>query len=236
MRKCYDYIISIGLNCEIRYQLRKKFGAIESSLLEWAAIYPQHLIDVLKNPNLIFSEQIEELPKFNMWKCCLTNMTFHGKKLVNELLDQDGNRDEEKVAIEKQDTICRIKYLSNKFIKIANSEFSKLYVLGIHPDFCKYKNEELLTFVQNVSETICKIAKNASLLIIVSQEDFNTINILDNDKNLFIRQVKHFAPYNKSTSPEYVDLESGDKIFSEFVLKEQKVDNKIYKFEKECAI
>ena len=154
MRKCYDYIISIGLNCEIRYQLRKKFGAIESSLLEWAAIYPQHLIDVLKNPNLIFSEQIEEL----------------------------------------------------------------------------------LTFVQNVSETICKIAKNASLLIIVSQDDFNTINILDNDKNLFIRQVKHFSPYNKATSPEYVDLESGDKIFSEFVLKEQKVDNKIYKFEKECAI
>lgn len=58
--RTYNYLISIGMNCEVRYQLKQKYGAFDSSLLEWAVVPPQHLIEVLENPHLIFSGEIEE--------------------------------------------------------------------------------------------------------------------------------------------------------------------------------
>ncbi len=235
MSRIYDHLISIGMNCEIRYQLRQKYGAIDSSLLEWAVVPPTHLVEVLKNPNLIFSGEIEEYRKWNMWHCKATDIVFHGKKTVQELLGEDGNPDETKIAQEKKDTISRIKYLSDKFINIAQSEESKLYILGVHPDFCKYKEEELRTFVQRVSDTIQEVAKNASLLVITLEENKNALNGLDDDNNLFIRYINHFAPYNQATNPEYVDLQRGSELLSEFKPKDIKQDTKIYKFEKEEA-
>lgn len=208
--RTYNYLISIGMNCEVRYQLKQKYGAFDSSLLEWAVVPPQHLIEVLENPHLIFSGEIEEKRAYNMWRCKVTDITFHGKKTVNELLGSDGKPDEMKISQEKEDTISRIKYLSDKFINVAQSEESKLYILGIHPDFCKYKGQELRTLIQKVSDTIQKVAKNASLLIITLAENVEALKDLNNDKNLFIRTINHFAPYNQATNPEYVDLQRGE--------------------------
>ena len=207
--RIYDHLISIGMNCETRYQLKQKYGAFDSSLLEWAVVPPQHLVEVLKNPHLIFSGEIEERRSTNMWHCKVTDITFHGKKMPNELLGSDGKPDETKIAQEKEDTVSRIKYLSDKFIKITHSKETKLYILGIHPDFCKYKNEELRIFIQRISETIQKIAINASLLVITLAENIKILKELDNNTNLFIRSIDSFAPYNQATNPSYVDLVGG---------------------------
>lgn len=229
----YDHLISIGMNCEIRYQLKQKFGAIDSSLLEWAVVPPTHLVEVLKNPHLIFSGEIEEKRAYNMWHCKVTDITFHGKKTVNELLGSDGKPDEAKIAQEKEDTIARIGYLTDKFLNVAHSEDSKLYILGIHPDFCKYKGKELRAFIQNVSDAIQNVAKNASLLVISLAENVESLKDLNNDKNLFIRPIHYFAPYNQATNPEYVDLQRGKELLSEFKPKNVKEDTKVYKFEKD---
>ena len=141
-----------------------------------------------------------------MWHCKTTDITFHGKKTANELLGSDGKPDEIKIAQEKEETISRIKYLIDKFIKIAHSEETKLYILGVHPYFCKYKNEELRTFIQRVFEAIQTNAVNASLLVITLAENIEVLKGLDNANNLFIRPINHFAPFNSATNPEYVDL------------------------------
>lgn len=229
----YDHIISIGMNCEVRYQLKQKYGAFDSSLLEWAVVPPQHLTEILENPHLIFSGEIEEKRAYNMWHCKVTDITFHGKKTVNELLGLDGKPDEAKIAQEKEDTVARIKYLTDKFINVARSEDSKLYILGVHPDFCQYKGQELRAFIQKVSDTIQKVAQNASLLIITLAKNVESLKDLNNDKNLFIRTINHFAPYNQATSPEYVDLQRGGELFDEFKPRVISMDSKIYKFEKE---
>lgn len=231
--RVYDHLISIGMNCEIRYQLKQKYGAFDSSLLEWAVVPPQHLIEVLENPHLIFSGEIEEKRAENMWHCKVTDITFHGKKTVNELLGSDGKPDEAKIAQEKEDSIARIRYLTNKFINVARSEDAKLYILGIHPDFCKYKGKELRAFVRKTSEVIQKTAKNASLLLITLAENVEALKDLNNDKNLFIRAINHFAPYNSATNPEYVDLQWGGTVLSEFKPRALKEDTKTYKFERE---
>lgn len=228
----YDYIISIGMNCEIMYQIKEHIGAVDSSLLSWAAVPAKSLVKVLKNPKLIFSGEIEEWRECNMWHCQVTNITFHGQKAPAELLDTDGKPDETKIELEKQDTISRVKYLIDKFIHVARSKESKLYILGIHPHFCEYKNEELRVFVQKVFQTIQKIANNASLLIIVSKENINVLKNLDNDTNFFVRVIDHFAPFTQATSPQYVDLRGGKVILSEFRPKNIRKDTKVYKFEK----
>lgn len=204
----FTYLISIGMNCETRYQLKQKFGAIDSSLLEWAVVPPNHLVEVLKNPHLIFSGEIEENRAYNMWHCNVTDITFHGKKTIQELLREDGKPDEEKIAQEKEDVISRTKYLVDKFIRIAHSEETKLYILGIHPDFCKYTQKELRVFIQNISKTIQKIAVNASLLVITLAANRKFLKDLDNDNNIFIRTVNHFSPYNQATNLALIDLES----------------------------
>ena len=219
------------MNCEIRYQLKEKWGFIDSSLLEWAAVRPEHLIEVLKDPRIVFSGEIKEDRDVNMWRCEITGIKFHGKKKPHQLLDADGKADETKIAEEKADTVSRIKYQVEKFVKVASSDASKLYILGIHPHFCRYKGEQLKTFVENVYKTLEEIAVNASLLVIVSAENADAVCILDNDKNLFVRTIKNFAPYNSATNPNYANLEEGGKLFSEFSPKIIKEDNKTYKFE-----
>ena len=79
MEKRFDHIISLGLNCEISFILKKKFNFVESSLLSWSYIPISSLNDVLKNPQLIFSEGIEDLTEYNMFKCSKTGIAFHGK-------------------------------------------------------------------------------------------------------------------------------------------------------------
>lgn len=228
----FTHLISIGMNCETRYQLKQKFGAIDSSLLEWAVVPPTHLVEVLKNPHLIFSGEIEEKRAYNMWHCNVTDITFHGKKTIQELLGEDGKPDEEKIAQEKEDVISRTKYLTDKFIRIAHSEETKLYILAIHPDFCKYTQKELRIFIQNISKTIQKIAVNASLLVITLDANRKFLKGLDNDNNIFIRTVNHFSPYDQATNLDLVDLQSWQEILSEFRLKNVRPDMKIYKFEK----
>lgn len=231
----YDHLISIGLNCETRYQLKQKYGAIDSSLLEWAAVSPKYLSSVIRNPNLIFSAEIEEDPNVNMWRCKATNISFHGKSKPKDLLDNNGKRDKIKVAKEKEDTVSRIKYLSKKFITIAQSPDTKLYILGVHPHYYSYdfKKEQFRWWVQTIFNAIQEIAQNASLLVICTAEFANMISDLNNEHNFFVRTYNNWAPHDKATIPEYVDLQRGKELLSEFKPKDVKEDTKVYKFEKE---
>ncbi len=211
MNNAYDYIISLGLNCEVRYQLGKNYGAFDSSLLEWAVSSPESLARIIENPSLVFSGKIEEMRDYNMWRCKVTNTVFHGKSTVGELLRPDGKVDEEKIALEKRDTISRIRHLSDKFTSVARSLDSKLYIVGIHPEFCKYSGSELRAFVKLISSTISRSCNNSSLLVVTIKENLDSIKNLGNETSLFIRAIDHFSPFNRATNPQYADLNGWKK-------------------------
>lgn len=229
--RTYDRLISLGLNCETAYQLCKIFESVESSLFHWASIPAEQLVPVLKNPARIFSHKIIEEPAANMWRCAVTSISFHGTHLPEELLDENGSRDKEKLRFELKETISRIDYLRDKFSITARSGESKLYILGLHPFFSR--NVEPVPFALEVFETVQAIAKNASLLVIAEENLREVLTPLDNDTNFFVRFLDTFAPLDKVTIPHYVDLKHAHEIFSEFVPARLPKKDKLYKFERE---
>lgn len=228
----YDRFISLGLNCETSFILHKRFGSFESSLFQWASVPAEHFLEVLKNLSLVYSGKIIEDPKANMWKCAVTNISFHGKSIPQKLLDEHGNRDKEKIRAELKDTMGRIRYQCEKFQIVAKSAETKLYILGMHPYFCPETKEECLNFIKELFAALQNIANNAALLVI-TEENMRTKEFaaLDNDTNFFIRFIDYFAPSDSAASFEKMDRAGYAKIYEEFhpvkLLKEEKK----YKFE-----
>lgn len=231
----YDRLISLGLNCETSYILYKIYGGAESSLFQWATVPAANFIAVLNNLNLIYSGKIIEDPKSNMWKCAVTNLSFHGVHKPQELLDEHGCRDKEKIRAECKDTMGRIRYQCEKFQVLARSAETKLYILGLYPELSPASNEDRVKFLQELFAALQHMANNASLLVLVEKSmQTDEMAALDNDTNFFIRILDHFAPADKAVSPLHVDLAGSAEILKEFAPKKQQIrKDKQYKFERE---
>ena len=232
--RIYDRFVSLGLNCEISFILYTIYGGVESSLFQWASVPSVNFLEVLNNLSLIYSGKVIENKEVNMWKCAVTSIAFHGKSLPHQLLDEHGKRDSEKVRAELKETIKRIQYLRDKFRIIAQSAETKLYILGLHPNFYSDTKEKAVRFLQEIYTTLQKIAKNASLLVIL-EEKMQTKDIMQLDDNtaFFIRCIDHFAPMLKATSHEEMDLQGYMKIFLEFYPDKLSKNEKKFKFEME---
>ncbi len=230
----YDRLISLGLNCETSFILYKIYGGAESSLFQWATVPAANFIEVLGNLSLIYSGKIIDDPKTNMWKCAVTHINFHGVHTPQELLDEHGKRDSKKVRAELLNTKERIEYQCEKFLVIAKSAETKLYVIGLYPGLCHRTNEGRVKFLQELFAALRRMAKNASLLVFVEKSmQTDEIMALDNDTDFFIRILDHFAPYDKATSALHVDLAGSAKILQEFAPKKQQINkSNLYKFER----
>jgi hypothetical protein len=232
--RVYDRLISLGLNCETSFNLYKFYGGTESSLFQWATVPAANFIEVLENPTLIYSGKIIEDPKTNMWKCAVTHINFHGKSLPCQLLDEHGQRDKEKVRAEIKDTVKRVHYLCDKFRVIAQSAETKLYIIGLHPAFYTDTQENTVHFLQNLYTVLQHTAKNASLLVILEDKMKTPEKMqMDNNATFFIRSIDHFAPAQKATSPEEMDMQGYARIFQEFSPAKFVKKEKKYKFEYE---
>lgn len=232
MEKRFDHIISLGLNCEISFILLKNFNFVESSLLSWSYVPISNLNDVLKNPQLIFSEGIEDLAEHNMFKCSKTGIAFHGKNPPSFYTDKKGNIDQSLLLQEKNDVISRVEYLKQKFIRVGQSSESKLYVLGISHYFTQNLKQSLKDIILNCYETIAQSQQNASLLVLL-EKNIATADLFDlSNIYIYIRTLDYFAPIDKATFEEYVDLKNAFLIFKEFVPTMTHTENKTYKFEK----
>lgn len=233
--RSYDRLISLGLNCETSYILYKIYGGTESSLFQWATVKAANFVEVLNNLDLIYSGKIIEAPEKNMWKCAVTNIYFHGVHTPQELFDEHGNRDKEKIRAELKDTIGRVRYQREKFRILAKSAETKLYILGLYPLHAHPTNAGRTAFLQELFAALQRMAKNASLLVFVEKSmQTDEILALDNDTNFFIRILDHFAPADKAVSPLYVDLAGAAEILKEFAPKKQQIKKaKLYKFERE---
>ena len=121
----YDYIISLGYNCEVTYKFLKYYKFEESSLFNWSFFYSiDDLINALNDFNNIGSG-LWQKPN-PLWECLNTHIRFHGKVSMAKYIANTISAAE--MEDDKQDLISRIKYLKEKFLKIAQSEKRKLYI------------------------------------------------------------------------------------------------------------
>lgn len=224
--KAYDHVISIGLNCETSSHLLRKYGAIESSLFSWGGVFVQpvaddkaySLADIIANPKLVFGGEIQNRINDNDFYCDFTKTAFHGKSFVQQLKDENGQFRAADLLRERDDTIGRINYLSDKFMKVAALPDTKLYVLGIQPHFFPYPETDLYRFITDVFNAILRNTLNGSLLVVVPRSNFSEeIHQLDDNKRLFIRFVNYFTPNEHVNTREYMDLDGWDLILDEFI-------------------
>lgn len=224
--KKYDEIFTLGPNCELAFKIQQCFGSIESYLFNWAVANPHDMLKVLENPTLVFSEKIEEIKETNMWRCSITNLIFHGKSSVQELSDPDVFISRYKRDIEKNEVISRVKYLTDKFQNALQSIEKKLFAIEIRDDFFKFSVTGITSFISNLYNVLSKITNNFDLLCILRKEfDIDEINSVQNG-NIYIRFVNYFAPYDKATSENFIDIVSSKRIFNEFRLKDDVENNR----------
>ena len=216
--KKYSHIVSFGRNCETAAQMNRIHGKLEATLFSWASYTEsnkKNFLDAIKNPNIIFSKDINFIEPVNMYTCIATNMHFHGSKAPYELLDKNGKLDKEKYEQEKNDTFEKIKYLAQKNENIYNVPDKKLYVMTL--DYDSYEDIE---FIKDLHQYLSTKNPNFDMLIIVEKSKFNDElnNFQKNYKNVFIRTVCCFNQImdTKTIMPFKYHIDWA-KIFTEFV-------------------
>ena len=220
----YNYIISLGYNCEVAYRFLKFFRFEESSLFNWT--YSKTIDDLISTLN-----NFEELGKNSfhlpnpLWECKNTHIRFHGKCDMSMCIK---NTENEKILEEDlKDLEGRIQYLKKKFTDIAQNDESKLYIYKIKKEDITGDIEDKLL---NLHKALVKIGANNFKLLIVSEETAGTI---PNNPLYITRTVKYFAPNDNVTSKKCFN-NGWDDIYAEFYQnkRHKKPRKKQYKFER----
>ena len=217
----FDYIFSLGYNCEVAFRFYNFFRFEESNLFNWTYSNSiDNLIYAIKNFDEIGAADYENPNP--LWECKNTHIRFHGKADMSNY--ENGNFNEDLLNKDKNDLIERIEYLKSKFKKMAQNNSRKLYVYKIKSeDFISQKVEELY---KTLREFGCI---NFKLLIICEKKVYKELPYTD--KNIVIRSVDYFAPDEDVTGSNYLD-NGFDKVWEEFfTTSKKKKKNKKYKFE-----
>lgn len=222
--KKYSDIVILGRNCEIATCYTRIHGYIESSLFCWSVYNnKEKFLTAIKNPQLIFSEEIDFLSDVNMWHCQKTDIIFHGSMRSEELLDKDGNLVEERVKQEKENTISKIKHLAQKNQKIYSSNEKKLYILTLDLE-TKEKDFDFINQIYNYLKTQ---NDNFDMVIIVEEkkyyDELKTLEAIN--KNLSIKQVPYFH-CNESYDETFDYYKKWTKILTPLKVSKNKIKTK----------
>lgn len=224
-KKHYDYIISLGYNCEVTYKFLRHYGFEESNLFNWVHSGP---IENLTKALMSFSDigAGDWRRPGTLWTCLNSNIHFHGKvpiiRYVNNTIS------EEEIEADKEDLISRVKYLKEKFLTIAKDEKKKLYIYKIDShdvdDLVDSKIISLLNALKDLG------VNNFDLLVVAEK---STAKLFKKHSDKYdVDFVKYFPPDDDVTNEKY--LKNGwSNVFNRFSVAKSKKYNrkKKYKFE-----
>lgn len=224
-RTHYDYIISLGYNCEIAHKFLKYYKFEISNLFNWTFSYSLNdLIFALNNfDKLGTGEWNYPNP---LWECKNTHIRFHGKAPIQGYVNKTITAQE--IEKDKTELISRIGYLKEKFLKTATSSKIKLYVYKIKSTDIDEKVSEKLVALNNA---LIKLGATNYKLMIVAEKKY--IQYFDtNNKEYLLRFVEKFPPDDDVISKKYRN-NGWLQIFDEFdVSKPQNyIKKKKYKYE-----
>ncbi len=206
-KNCYDYIISLGYNCEVSYKFLKYFKQEVSGLFNWSKVNTiDNLIYALENfDKLGTSGFVMEMP---LWKCINTNISFHGKVQAKDYLKN--NYAEEEIEKDKSELSERIKYLKEKFINILCNNKRKLYIYKIkNKDINDSTEEKILKLKHQLTKMG---GKNFDILIVALKDQINKFPINTNEYK--IRFIDAYPPDSEVTCKKFKN--NWKKIYNEF--------------------
>ena len=220
----FNYIISLGYNCEVAYRFLKYFRYEESSLFNWS--YSKTITDLiytLNNLDKLGSEGfIEPNP---LWECKVTHIQFHGRQDMLTYL----TKQQTEVILKRDlaDLESRLAHLRDKFISIAKSRESKLYIYKMKKEDITQDAENIIESLYNALESIG--AQNFRLLIVQEKAGRE----LQQSSKYLVRTVSYFAPDEDVTNSKFFN-NGWDNIYAEFYQnqKHSKYKKKKYKFDK----
>lgn len=215
----FDYIFSLGYNCEPMFRFVRYFKFEESSIFNWAGFLSvQHLVDTLYNFDSIALNGFSDPTP--LYECNNTHIRVHGK-----FYDAAEDKNEDVIKKDKVYLEEKFAYLKEKFKRILKDDSKKLYVAKIMDKDVDEKQMDALY------KAFVDIGANNFKLLFVCQE-----KALKGDysaKPYLVRTVKYFASDEDVTNKKY--FKNGwDKIFDEFYCTNLKnLKKKKYKFDKE---
>lgn len=229
--KSYDFIISLGLNCETAFQIHANHGFVESSLLTWTTISAPALPILIQDNSRVFSGHITPLAEWNMFKCDETQAVFHGRANPAALKDASGKIPAPLIAQEQAECVARVRHLAKKENDLKSSQATKLYVVGMHQSFLGDASNKLSESIGHIYTALAENSVNSQLLVILQEDQRDLLRKDIPVENIFIRFIKEFAPFNMATVADQNDMTGYSAIFSEFVPKIGRSTAKTFKFE-----
>lgn len=226
-RKHYDYVISLGYNCEIAHKFLKYYKFEISNLFNWTFSYSlDDLIAALQNFDMLGAGDWHTANP--LWECANTHIRFHGKAPMQGYID--GNITQKEIDADKTELISRVKYLKEKFLNIAISEKRKLYVYKIKADDIKNNIQSKISALMQALDELG--AKNYQLMIVAEKKYADCWG--SDSRDYILKFVDEFPPDNDVVNKKY-RKNGWHIIFDELSVQKPKnyVKKKRYKYEKE---
>lgn len=188
-------LISLGMNCEVSFQIEKYLGKIEASLFSWAFIENEELfLNALNNIDDIFSSKISFAAQTeDMFWCEQYRIAFHGRTNKKLMLDDNNNIINETLYNECISELkTRIDYLKIKFKKQLEAKEKTVFIKKLDVNHDISRAEKIIKALYDYFTQNSKYG-NWQLVIVVESAYSNNLQHLQNEK-LFIYPVAFFAP------------------------------------------
>ena len=225
--RCYDVISSIGVFCEISFNMSRVNGFVDSYPLIWSFVHSLKMLpEVIKNPMILSGDQpMKHDYSCNMVRYTNVDISFHCKNHAEALLGTDGTVDESKAQAERDELKSRLTYLSGKWKKVLEDPDKKvLLILSPFEDQCS--TEDVLAIQEAV-----KMYPAVDLLTVLTGKEKSVSAAALRSKGIIVRYIKKHPPHDKATDIAANDVKGWNRIFHEFRPLQKKISNKVYKYE-----
>lgn len=219
-------IISLGMNCEVSFQIEKYVNKLDASLFSWAFIENDDLfLQALENLDDIFEGDISfNASSEDMFWCERFRIAFHSRTNKSLLFDAEGNIIDQKLYDKNLAELkSRINYLKEKFKKQLKSKDEIFFIKKIEVNNDIRHAQDIILGLYNYFETYSSDSAY-KLFIVVEDVYLSSLQHLENDK-LVIRSVNFFAPIdntkngadNKGWGAVFHEILTGEKIQKESI-------------------
>ena len=229
--KKYDFIITLGMNCNFSEAFLKYFRFSDSTFWNWVSAYKcaREQILVMKDIESLLRGGFEYRGK--MWSSKTTGLAFHGRTPHAKLIQADGTPDKKQLDADLDELISRITYLHKKTRNYIASDKRKLFVYTM----VSRTKEDVQGCVENAGvwyEYLQNHSKNFDFLVICARQYFDTVNAGLKEKypDIYVRKLK--SNYENG-QVLHLDIIGWSEIFKEFrPVKIEKSKNKTLKYDK----
>ena len=209
-------IISLGMNCEVSFQIERYQQPFYSSLFSWAYICNEHkFLDALYNIDDVFSNGKHfHLPTSDMFMDEKYDIAFHGRTSKSEFLSEDGkviNGEVYESTLRELEN--RLNHLKEKFFADLISDDEKIYIKKV--PLSSVPIDLIVDYVKQLKQYFTQHARNWKLVIVLEEGEYPSELYELMDGTCEISTVKYFSSIDNTK--DGADDESWNGILAKYL-------------------